>query len=77
MLEVITHPQGVRTGLGSNEARELLPVAAGRLEDIVLPSSALSSEDRLGIYANMYFWRLVDVLTEDFPAVRYILISDN
>lgn len=33
----------------------------------VLPSPALAPAERIGIYQDMYFWRLHEVLREDFP----------
>ena len=53
----ITHPDRRRAGL----------------EDIVLPSTALNSMQRLSIYSNMYFERLVAILAEEFPTVRHLI----
>ncbi len=76
MLEVVSHPDGVSAGLETDGARRHLPGASKRLEDVVEPSKALGSAERLGIYANMYFCRLVDVLAEEFPTVRHVLGGD-
>jgi len=73
----ITHPGGSRDGLESELARQLLPAAHRRLEDVVLPSKALNSVERLSIYANMYFERLIDILAEEFPSVRHLLGPQN
>ncbi len=40
--------------------------AAPELVDLVLPSAQLEPEARLAIYADMYWWRILDVLREDF-----------
>ena len=69
----ITHPEGSRAGLESDAVKRLLPAAYRQLEDIVLPSTELTSTERLSIYANMYFERLIDILAEEFPTVRYLL----
>lgn len=69
----ITHEGGGRDGVASELARQLLPAADGRLEDVVLPSNALNSMQRLSIYADMYFERLTDILVEEFPSVRHLL----
>lgn len=46
---------------------------AARLPEIVLPSQALNATERLAIYANMYFDRLIEILAEEFPTVRHLL----
>ena len=46
-----------------------------RVAEIVLPSNALNSAERLSIYANMYFDRLIEVLGDEFPSVRHLLGS--
>lgn len=40
-------------------------------------SSELSPSERMGIYADMYLWRLVDVLREDYPKVAALLGDDR
>ena len=72
MQAVVTDAKGVGSGLRSETAHEILPGIESRLEDLVLPSSQLSASERLGIYADMYFWRLVDILAEEFPTVRHL-----
>jgi len=42
-----------------------------RVDDVILPSRSLSSRDRLQIYANAYFARLLEVLTGEYPAVAF------
>ena len=37
------------------------------------PSATLTAAERLRVYADAYFWRLHDVLAEDFPRVATIL----
>lgn len=48
----------------------------GRVKDAareILPSRTLAPEERLGIYAEMYFLRLRDALVNDYPALRALL----
>jgi hypothetical protein len=73
MLEVVTHPAGVGDGLASPRATRHMAVPEAELEGVVQPSRALSARERLTIYSNQYIWRLVDVLAEEFPAVRGVL----
>jgi hypothetical protein len=47
--------------------------AAPALLDVSEPSATLGSAERLRVYADAYFWRLHDVLAEDFPRVAAIL----
>src|SRR5688500_12916565 len=42
-----------------------------RVDALILPSRSLSSRDRLQIYANAYFARLLEVLTGEYPAVAH------
>lgn len=71
MLAVISHPGGAGPGAESPAARAILPGAS--IEDIVLPSAELTAAERLSVYANMYFWRLIDVLADDYPTVKHVL----
>jgi hypothetical protein len=73
MLAVVTHPAGVDTGVRSPAARALLPQATRNIDAVVLPSKSQNSIERLGIYAHMYYARLVDVMTEEYPTTRRIL----
>lgn len=67
---LIAAPQGVRPGLevlraaGEMDARDLSFMICG--------DDRLAAEDRLDIYASMYFYRLRDSLAEDFPKVAAI-----
>ena len=76
MQEVVMHPAGAAAGVRAAPARRLLPVAASRLESIVLPSTSLSSVERLDIYAYMYYARLLEILGEEYPTTRKVLGDD-
>ena len=73
MQAVVMHPAGAAHGVASRPARRLVPAAARELESVVLPSKALSSVERLGIYAHMYYARLLEILGEEYPTTRQIL----
>lgn len=73
MLAVVMHPRGAGPGVASPPARRLLPRAAIDLETVVLPSKTLSAMERLGIYAHMYYARLLEILTEEYPTTKQIL----
>ena len=45
----------------------------GGLARVIAGDDRLSAEERVNIYANMYFYRILEVLEEDFPATRAVL----
>jgi hypothetical protein len=69
MQAVITHPAGVEAGIESEAANMQIPLAAADIEQIIEPSKALSSLDRLRVYAGAYYARLLECLREVFPVV--------
>jgi hypothetical protein len=71
MLETVAHRDGLEAGLTSAGARYDLPPT--ELESVIEPSEELTSRERLTIYSNMYFWRLVEVLEGDFAACTHVL----
>jgi hypothetical protein len=73
MQAVISHPEGVESGLGSPDAREHLSVAPGQVEQVIAPSQAQTSVERLAIYANAYYARLLECLGEEFPVLKQTL----
>jgi len=73
MQAVVMHPDGAESGVRSAAARRLLPRSAEDLGSVVLPSKALSSVERLDIYAHMYYARLLEVLENEYPTTRRIL----
>jgi hypothetical protein len=72
LYRLITAPSGVGEGLAAE--RDL---GAGGLDAIVLGDDRLSSEARVDIYANMYFYRILDALKEDFPATLAVLGDED
>jgi hypothetical protein len=73
MQAVVMHPGGAEAGVKARPARALVARAALDLEGVVLPSKQLSAADRLGIYAHMYFARLVEVMEGEYPVTRGLL----
>ena len=63
LYRLITAPSGVEEGLA---AEKTLPPEG--LSATVRGNSRMSAVDRVEIYANMYFYRLLEVIKEDFPA---------
>jgi hypothetical protein len=62
---LITAPEGVRPGLDDLVRRGL--AGPGDLDAMIAPAGTMTPADRLDIYANMYFFRLLDCLKEDYP----------
>lgn len=69
---LITAPSGVAEGLAAEHA---LP--RGGLGALVEGDERLSAEARLDVYADMYFYRLLEVLKEDYPATSAVLGEAN
>ncbi len=72
LYRLITAPDGVADGLKA----EPTPLPGG-LEAVIHGDERLSAVERLNIYANGYFYRLLDVLKEDYPATWTVLGADN
>lgn len=77
MLSVITHPDGIDEGADADEARQWIDAGAGRLESVVTRSRKLSASERLAVYGNAYYARLLDCLGEVFPILLRTLGEDT
>lgn len=72
LYRLITAPGGVADGLAQERG---LP--RGGLDAVIGGDARLGAASRLDIYANMYFYRLLEILKEDFPALAAALGPDN
>ena len=70
---VVTHPGGVAAGVQDDAAQGLIRLGRGELEAVVRRSRNLTAEERLGIYANAYWARLLECLADCFPVLRTAL----
>src|SRR5262245_34966742 len=70
MQSVIVHPGGVRAGLESETAQTYLPLNLKTVEQLVPGSQLQTSAERLAIYANAYYARLIECLESEFPVFR-------
>lgn len=73
LVAAISHPAGVGAGLTSERAKAEAAITPELLEQIVLPSTRLSAEERLAIYQQAYFARLIDALASIFPVLKQTL----
>ena len=64
---LITAPEGVRPAIEDLGRRGVIDERG--IDDLFAGDRDLPALDRLDIYANMYFYRLLDCLAEDFPKV--------
>lgn len=61
--DLVTAPEGVASGLMARGQ-------SGReLEAVIRGDQRMSAVERLDIYANMYFYRILEVLREEYPRV--------
>jgi len=70
---VVTHPGGAREGAASPEAQALIRLNRGELEAVVRRSRNLTAAERLSIYANAYYARLLECLGACFPMLKRAL----
>ncbi|MGE4000059.1 MAG: putative DNA-binding domain-containing protein [Planctomycetaceae bacterium] len=73
MQNVIMHPDGVTAGLGSEAARRHIDVPPEGVQHVIRPSRRQTSIERLQVYANAYYARLLECLREEFPALLHAL----
>lgn len=76
MQTVITHPSGIAAGVDSDAARGELDVAASDVERVITRSQALDSIQRLQVYGNAYYARLLECLAVDYPTLKHALGED-
>ncbi|MGZ3621094.1 MAG: HvfC/BufC family peptide modification chaperone, partial [Candidatus Binataceae bacterium] len=75
LYRLITAPEGVAAGLAAERAPG--PTTRDDLDQLIEGDDRLSAAERLEIYANAYFYRILDCLKEDFPATLATLGADN
>jgi hypothetical protein len=68
----ISVPEALTVGL-RNEGGS----STGGIGELVFGDERLSAIERIDIYANAYFYRLLDCLGEEFPATLAVVGSDN
>ena len=67
---VVTHPDGVEGAVESEAAQQIIRLNRGELEAVIMRSRNLTAAERLGIYANSYYARLLECLGECFPVLK-------
>ena len=72
LYRLIAAPEGVAAGLAAERERLSL-----ELDDLLAGDDRLTAVERLEIYANAYFYRILDCLKDDFPATLAVVGADN
>lgn len=70
---VVSHPAGIEGGAASEEAQELIRLNRGELEAVIRRSKNLTAAERISIYANAYYSRLLECLGVNFPILKQTL----
>ena len=70
---VVTHPAGIEVGAVSDEAQALIRLDRGELEAVVRRSRNLTAAERISIYANAYYSRLLECLGANYPILKQTL----
>jgi hypothetical protein len=71
LYQLITTPEG------ANRLEKEHDPASTNADALVRGDQRLSANERVDIYANAYFYRLLDCLYEEFPATFAVVGSDN
>jgi len=72
LYRLITSPGAMADGSGRERG-----LSAAELDGVIRGDERVSAVERLEIYANAYFYRLLDCLKEDFPATLAVLGPHN
>ena len=71
LWRLIAWPEGIHAALREESAD------APPLKTLIKSDEQLAAEDRLDVYANAYFYRIHDVLAEDFPTLASALGEED
>ncbi len=72
LYRLVTAPGGVEEAAGQDPA-----LRKSALDAVIVGDQRLSAGERLSIYANAYFYRLHDILKDDFPGTFAVLGDVN
>jgi len=76
MQSVIVHAEGIDAGIACADAQAAVPIRPAEIEQLICRSQAQTSIERLSVYSNAYWARLLEVLTGDYPALVHALGED-
>ena len=64
---------GIVSGIETDEAQRQVHVSPEDIEQVITRSRQCTSLERLQIYGNAYYARLIECLQDEFPALRHAL----
>tara|TARA_R110002049_G_scaffold234002_6_gene407342 strand:- start:4299 stop:5225 length:927 start_codon:yes stop_codon:yes gene_type:complete len=70
---VIMDPDGIEAGIVSKEAHNQIAVDLEHVDDVIVRSQNQTSIERLQVYSNAYYARLLECLRSEFPALLHAL----
>jgi hypothetical protein len=73
MQSAIMNPDGIAEGIASPQTRRLIDIGPEEAERVIKRSKSLTALERLAIYANAYYARLLECLREEFPVLKHAL----
>ena len=65
--KLITAPEGAEKSLA------VLELETKDLEEVVRSTERMSALERMDVYANMYFFRILDVIRDDYPRLAHAI----
>ena len=73
MQTVMVHPEGVAAGIESDAAQAEISLTADRIEELIGRSQSQTSLERLAVYSNAYWSRLLEVMIGEYPALVHAI----
>jgi len=70
---IITNPSGVDAAAEAVSNTAITPLARGDLEAMITRSENLTASERISIYANAYYARLIECMGDTFPVLKRAL----
>jgi hypothetical protein len=71
---VVVHPGTAEDAVKSPGAEAEVPKS--QLEEVILPSRALTASERIGVYHGMYLLRMEEALASDYASLKHYLGED-
>ncbi len=75
MQAVIMHPDGLQAvvAFGIAENTAMTDSEEFTIDNMILPSRSMTSQQRIEVYANAYYARLLECLRDEFPALAALI----
>lgn len=73
MQSAIMHPEGIADGIAAPETRQVIDIGPEEAELVITRSKSQTALERLSIYANAYYARLLECIQGEFPVLKHAL----